>query len=228
MLQVKNISKKFGNKTVLNDVCFEIKSKSVTGLLGPNGAGKTTLMRILTGYFGAESGSVMWDKELVNLKSLAHKKKIGYLPENNPLYGYMKVREYLEYTAKVKDSADFEAESYRVAVECGLIDVFENKIETLSKGYKQRVGLGAALIGNPLLLILDEPTTGLDPKQIIEIRQLIKKLAKEKMVILSTHILPEAAAICSRLLIISQGKIVLDETTSKIKNLEKKFIQLTS
>ncbi|MFA5895039.1 MAG: ATP-binding cassette domain-containing protein [Candidatus Shapirobacteria bacterium] len=228
MLQVKNISKKFGTKTVLNDVCFVIKSKSVTGLLGPNGAGKTTLMRILTGYFGGESGFVMWDKELVNLNSLAHKKKIGYLPENNPLYGYMKVREYLEYTAKVKDSADFEVESNRVAVECGLIDVFENKIETLSKGYKQRVGLAAALIGNPLLLILDEPTTGLDPKQIIEIRQLIKKLAKEKMVILSTHILPEAAAICSRLLIISQGKIVLDETTSKIKNLEKKFIQLTS
>lgn len=228
MLQVKNISKKFGDKTVLDNVGFEIKSKSVTGLLGPNGAGKTTLMRILTGYFGVENSIVVWDKEEVNLRSLRHKTKIGYLPENNPIYGYMKVREYLEFAAKIKDSADWAGESYRVATECGLTNVFENKIETLSKGYRQRVGLAAALVGDPELLILDEPTTGLDPKQIIEIRQLIKKLAKKKMVILSTHILPEAAAICSQLLIISQGKIVLDETTSKIKNLEKKFIQLTS
>lgn len=228
MLQVKNISKKFGSKAVLNDVCFEIKSKSVTGLLGPNGAGKTTLMRILTGYFGADNGVVTWDKEEVNLKSLRNKSKIGYLPENNPLYGYMRVGEYLEFTAKIKDVADYIKEANRVAAECGLVDVIDSKIETLSKGYRQRVGLAAAMTGDPELLVLDEPTTGLDPKQIIEIRQLIKKLAKHKMVILSTHILPEAAAICSQLLIISQGKIVLDETTFKIKNLEKKFIQLTS
>lgn len=228
MLQVKNVSKKFGNKTVLDNVGFEIKSKSVTGLLGPNGAGKTTLMRILTGYFGADNGVVIWDKEEVNLKSLRHKSKIGYLPENNPLYGYMRVGEYLEFTAKLKEVADYIKETSRVAAECGLAEVIDSKIETLSKGYRQRVGLAAALTGDPELLVLDEPTTGLDPKQIIEIRQLIKKLAKHKMVILSTHILPEAAAICSQLLIISQGKIVLDETTSKIKNLEKKFIQLTS
>ncbi|MBI2464961.1 ATP-binding cassette domain-containing protein [Candidatus Shapirobacteria bacterium] len=228
MLSVKNISKKFGDKTVLDNVSFEIKDKSVTGLLGPNGAGKTTLMRILTGYFGADSGSVTWDMKEVNLKSLLHKSKIGYLPENNPLYGYMLVREYLEYIVKIKGAEDCVMETMRVTTECGLANVYESKIETLSKGYRQRVGLAAALIGNPDLLILDEPTTGLDPKQIIEIRQLIKKLAKQKMVILSTHILPEAAAICSQLLIINSGKIVLDETTSKIKNLEKKFIQLTS
>lgn len=228
MLEVKNITKKFGSKTVLSEVSFEIKEKSVTGLLGPNGAGKTTLMRILTGYFGADSGEVVWIKESTDLKSSSHKSRIGYLPENNPIYGYMKVREYLEFVAKVKDVDGFAEESIKVAQECGLTDVFENKIETLSKGYRQRVGLAAALTGDPKLLILDEPTTGLDPKQIIEIRQLIKKLAKTKMVILSTHILPEAAAICKQLLIISQGKIVLDEQTAKIKNLEKKFIQLTS
>jgi len=228
MLEIKNISKNFGSKTALNEVSFSIKDKSVTGLLGPNGAGKTTLMRILTGYFASSGGEVYWDKKEIDTKSLIYKNRIGYLPENNPLYGYMKVREYLEYTAKLKGVDDYLTESLRVAKECGLGDVFENKIETLSKGYKQRVGLAAALTGDPELLILDEPTTGLDPNQIIEIRKLIKKLAKQKMVILSTHILPEASAICSRLLIISQGKIVLDETTAKIKNLEKKFIQLTS
>jgi ABC-2 type transport system ATP-binding protein len=228
MLQVKKINKQFGDKTALNEVSFELKDKSVIGLLGPNGAGKTTLMRIVVGFLLADEGEILIGKRNVETQAMDYKKKIGYLPEGNPLYGYMMVDEYLKYVALLKDVANPHEEIKQVATECGLSDVLKSKIETLSKGYKQRVGLAAALIGDPELLILDEPTTGLDPNQIVEIRKLIKKMAKSKTVILSTHILPEAKAICDRLLIINRGQIVLDETTDKIKNLEKKFIQLTS
>ena len=216
MLKVNNISKKFGDKVALKDVSFEIETNSVVGLLGPNGAGKTTLMRVLVGYMKPDDGTVDWDDGL-----------IGYLPENNPLYGYMRVWEYLAYMAEIKGVNDIEEELKEMVVECGLAGVAGEKIETLSKGFRQRVGLAAALLGDPKMLILDEPTTGLDPNQIIEIRGLIKKLAKKKIVILSTHILPEAAAICSRLLMINRGEIVLNEKTNKIKNLEKKFVELT-
>jgi ABC-2 type transport system ATP-binding protein len=213
MLVVSNISKKFGPKDALREVSFEIKKNEVVGLLGPNGAGKTTLMRILVGYLMPSEGEVEWNDGL-----------IGYLPENNPLYGYLNVGEYLEYMAKIKGNNDPMEEIKRAADECGLRDVVGEKIDKLSKGFRQRVGLAAALLGDPRMLVLDEPTTGLDPNQIIEIRGLIKKLAKKKIVILSTHILPEAAAVCSRLLMINRGTIVLNDTTAKIKNLEKKFV----
>lgn len=226
MIKLKNISKSFGEIKALDRVGFELPNEGVVGLLGPNGAGKTTLMRIIVGYLKADKGKFLWDEKAVKTDSLKHKKRIGYLPENNPLYGFMTVKEYLDFVAGIKGVE--KERIYKVIKECGLKNVLSQKIETLSKGYKQRVGLAAALLGKPKLLILDEPTSGLDPNQIIEIRQLIKRLASKKLIILSTHILPEAREVCERLLIISAGKIVLDDKTKSIKDLEKKFVELTS
>jgi ABC-2 type transport system ATP-binding protein len=229
MLTVKNINKNFGEINALSDVSFDIEGNCVVGLLGPNGAGKTTLMRVLVGFLTANSGKIYWDKKIVNTKSLKHKSRVGYLPENNPLYGYMRVIEYMEFIAQLKglNRATYKLEILKSMKECGLFEVLDQKIDTLSKGFRQRVGLAAALIGDPKILVLDEPTSGLDPNQIIEIRDLIKHLSKKKMVLLSTHILPEAMAVCDKLLIINRGRIVLDEETKKVKNLEKKFVELT-
>lgn len=226
MLQVRKIDKKFGAREVLNNVSFRIKEGSVVGLLGPNGAGKTTLMRILVGYLWPNGGQILWNKKIVDSRSRRHKKRLGYLPENNPLYGYMTVAEYLDYMANIKEVGDRE-DIDKALKSCGLLEVSDQKIETLSKGYRQRVGMAAAILGQPELLIFDEPTSGLDPNQIIEIRELIKRLAKNRIVILSTHILPEAKAICDHLLLINRGEIVLDRATASIKNLEKKFVELT-
>ncbi|MCL4384035.1 ABC transporter ATP-binding protein [Patescibacteria group bacterium] len=228
MLKLKNINKSFGQTQVLFDVDLEIKNKKVVALLGPNGAGKTTVMRIITGFLTPNSGEVQWDQETVNTADVEYKKQIGYLPENNPLYGWMTVGEYLKFISNLKSGYARGDEILKVASECGIEDVVGKKIEILSKGYKQRVGLAAALLGDPKLLVLDEPTSGLDPNQILEIRALIKKLAKEKSVILSTHILPEAKAICDDIIIINRGQIVLNEISTKVKNLEKKFVDLTT
>lgn len=225
MIEIKKISKIFGDIKALDKISFKTGNTGVIGLLGPNGAGKTTLMRILVGYIKADSGKLLWDGKIAKTESIKHKSRIGYLPENNPLYVTMTVKEYLNFVAGLKDS-DSE-QIIKVIKECGIKGVLKQKIDTLSKGYKQRVGLAAALLGKPKLLILDEPTSGLDPNQIIEIRQLIKKLAVKKLIILSTHILPEAREICERLLIISRGKIVLDDETKSIIDLEKKFVELT-
>lgn len=227
MLKVSNVSKHFGQKQVLTNISFEVDKNCVVGLLGPNGAGKTTLMRIITGYFKPSEGQVWQDKKNIETLGREYKKQIGYLPENNPLYGEMTVAEYLNFIAGIKQVGEIGKEIGRVMKECGLLTVAGQKIETLSKGYKQRVGLAAALLGDPKLLVLDEPTSGLDPNQIIEIRNLIKSLVKNKIIILSTHILPEAREVCDRLLIINRGKIVLDDKTKEIKNLEKKFVELT-
>lgn len=230
MLEIKGVTKKFKEITALDNVSFIIKDNGVVGLLGPNGAGKTTLMRIIVGFLTANDGVIKWNKEVVDTKSIEHKSRVGYLPESNPLYGFMSVIDYLDFMAQLKDAngENYKKDLVKLAENCGLREVIGQKIETLSKGYKQRVGIAATLIGDPKILVLDEPTTGLDPNQIIEIRDLIKKLSKKKMVLLSTHILPEAKAICQKLLIIARGKIVLDEDTSKIKNIEKKFVELTS
>lgn len=219
MLRVKNVYKSFDRKKVLKGVSFDLEDKSITGLLGPNGAGKTTMMRIIVGFLKASKGKV----EGVD------KTAIGYLPENNPLYQNMTPIEYLRFMAEIKliDKDKIDSEIKKIIKDCGLGKMTEQKIEILSKGYKQRVGLAAALVGDPKLLILDEPSSGLDPNQIIEIRNLIKQLAKSKTVLLSTHILPEAKEICKKLIIINNGQIVLDEETNKIKNLEKKFVELT-
>ncbi len=230
MLKLIKLNKYFGNKRAVNDVSLDINKSGVVGLLGPNGAGKTTLMRLMVGFFAIKSGFINWDGKKVDTKSKEYKKRIGYLPENNPLYLNLTVFEQLILVANLKNinSEDIDVVVSQVVAECGLKKVCQQKIETLSKGYRQRVGLAAALLGNPDMLILDEPTSGLDPNQIIEIRDLIKKLSKDKIVFFSTHILPEAKAVCDRLLIINNGKIVLDEKTKSIKNLEKKFVELTA
>lgn len=226
MLKAKLISKNFDQTAALKDVSFELPNVGVVGLLGPNGAGKTTLMRILTGYLKPSRGNIEWDDKEVDPKESSYRFNIGYLPENNPLYTYMSVIEYVGFLARLKGNGKEGVR--RVVEECGLTKVAAKRIETLSKGYRQRVGLAAAILGQPKLLILDEPTSGLDPNQIIEIRHLITQLAKTRLVLLSTHILTEAKEICDRLLLINQGRIVLDEATKKIKNLEKKFVELTN
>ncbi|MFA6250227.1 MAG: ATP-binding cassette domain-containing protein [Candidatus Shapirobacteria bacterium] len=227
MIKVTGINKSFGSKQVLKNIDFSIKNDSVVGLLGPNGAGKTTLMRVMVGFLSPNSGVIEWNGEIAETKSAEYRGNIGYLPENNPLYPTNTVNEYLELIANLKNLKEPKKEVVKVIKECGLVSVVSQKIEILSKGFKQRVGLAAAIIGNPKILILDEPTSGLDPNQIIEIRKVIKKLAKNKIIIFSTHILPEAKAVCDRLLIINKGQIVLDELTGKVKNLEKKFVELT-
>lgn len=230
MLRLKGIRKSFGKTEVLKGVDFEVKKGTVVGLLGPNGAGKTTLMRVIVGFYRPWGGEIFWNNELVDTSDKEYRANIGYLPENNPLYIDMTVREYLEMVAKLKSRTGkkIEEEVSKMIEECGLREFEGAIIETLSKGYRQRVGLAGSLLGDPKLLILDEPTAGLDPNQIIEIRQLIKRLAKKKAVVLSTHILPEAKEICDELWIINRGEIVLHQKTSSIRNLEKKFLGLTS
>lgn len=229
MLQLKNIVKSFEKREVLRGINFEVKDGSVVGLLGPNGAGKTTLMRVIVGFYKANKGEVWWKGQLVDTKEGNYKKSIGYLPENNPLYPDLTVVEYLMMIARLKGVAETKLakEIHKVTGDCGLEEYRGKVIETLSKGFRQRVGLAAALIGEPKLLILDEPTAGLDPNQIVEIRQLIKSLAKKKAVVLSTHILSEAKEICDELWIINNGAVVLHQKTKTIRNLEKKFLELT-
>ena len=214
----------------LKNINIEIKDKGVTGLLGPNGAGKTTLMRVLVGFFQPEEGELWWNGEKIDTRDIEYRKKIGYLPENNPLFPNMTAKEYLNFCGEIKIDLkkNIKNSIEEVVAECGLSKVIGQKVETLSKGYKQRLGLAAALLGDAKILILDEPTNGLDPNQIIEIRSLITKLAENRTIILSTHILTEAKAICSHLFIINNGEIVLDQETKSVRNLEKKFVELTS
>lgn len=231
MISVKNVSKCFGSVKAVDDISFTLKKGIVTGFLGPNAAGKTTTMRLLTGYFFPTEGKITIDGLNFENDELAIKSKIGYLPENNPLYMEMKVREYLEFVGRIRRLADIPQKITTVSHDCGLEGFLEEKIELLSKGYKQRVGLAQALIHDPEILIMDEPTSGLDPNQIVEIRKLIKNLGKKKTVILSTHILTEVQAMCEQVVIIDRGKIVADDTLKNLtkgkKSLEKVFIKLT-
>ena len=208
-IEVKNLSKQYGNVAAVTDVSFSVGDSEVLGFLGPNGAGKTTVMKILTGFHFPSSGSAFVDGIPVDEQPLEIKKRIGYLPENVPLYADLTVDEYLNFAA----DARFIPKQQRAAAidvslqACGLVPYRSRRIETLSKGYKQRTGLAQAILHDPPILILDEPTTGLDPNQIIEIRSLIKELGKRKTVILSTHILQEVEAICTQVLIINEGRI---------------------
>lgn len=228
MLKLEKIDKNFGPVAALTGINLEIKPKKVMALLGPNGAGKTTLMRIICGFLTASKGKVIWMGKEVDTSSVEHKIRIGYLPENNPLYSWMTTSEYLHFVADLKGVEKSDKRITRLIEKCGIADVLTKKIDHLSKGFKQRVGLAAALLGDPQLLVLDEPTSGLDPNQILEIRSLIKQLSKEKAVLLSTHILPEAKALADNIVIINRGEIVLNEPISKVKNLEKKFVNLTT
>ncbi|MCK5029487.1 MAG: gliding motility-associated ABC transporter ATP-binding subunit GldA [Bacteroidales bacterium] len=216
-IQVKDLSKIYGQQKAIDQISFEIKTGEIVGFVGPNGAGKSTTMKILTGFIPPSSGEAkINDLDLIE-KSLEIRKHIGYLPENNPLYLDMYVKEYLEFVAGIyKLGKKTKSRIEEIIEQTGLSIEQKKKIGALSKGYRQRVGLAQALIHDPAILILDEPTSGLDPNQIIEIRNLISTVGKEKTVMLSTHIMQEVEAICDRIIIINKGKIVADDSIDSI------------
>ncbi len=215
---IKNINKFYGKQKALDNVSFEIKSGEIVGFLGPNGAGKSTMMKIITGFIPANEGEVFVNNFSVFENSLEVRKVVGYLSEHNPLYLDMYVKEYLGFVASLHlPNKEIKQRVKKIILLTGLTIEQNKKINALSKGYRQRVGLAQALIHNPDVLILDEPTTGLDPNQIVEIRNLIGEIGKEKTVMLSTHIMQEVEAICDRVIIIDKGKIVADETADSIK-----------
>lgn len=213
-IEVKNISKNYGTQKALDNISFSIKKGEIVGFLGPNGAGKSTLMKILTTYINADEGVANVNGHDVMLNQKAVQQSVGYLPEHNPLYLDLYVKEYLAFNADIYKIAKSRVDEVIVAT--GLTPESHKKIGQLSKGYRQRVGLATALLHNPDVLILDEPTTGLDPNQLIEIRDLIKNIGKDKTVFLSTHIMQEVEAICDRVIIINHGKIVTDTKLDKL------------
>ena len=217
-IKVNNLTKIYGAQTAVNTISFTINKGEIVGFLGPNGAGKSTTMKMITGYLQADSGNVEVCGLNVQSNPIAIKKKIGYLPEANPLYYDMYVKEYLEFIAGVHQISNVKSQVLHVIALTGLEVEQKKKIGQLSKGYKQRVGLAAALIHNPEVLILDEPTSGLDPNQIIEIRNVIKQQGKDKTVLFSSHILQEVEAICDRVIIIKNGKIVADDVLRNLTN----------
>ncbi len=229
MIEVSNLSKNYGERKAISDLNFKIEKGDVVGFLGPNGAGKSTTMKIITGFMAPTSGEARVCGYDVFLNPIEVKKRIGYLPETPPLYLDMLVDDYLRFVAELKDVPKEKIKEYvdGALEKAQLTDVRRRLIKNLSKGFKQRVGIAQALVSNPEVLILDEPTVGLDPKQVSEIRNLIRQLKGEHTVILSTHILPEVQASCDRVIIIHEGKIVAQESISDIANLNKGFIMLT-
>ena len=223
-ITVTNISKEYGAQKALDKVSFSIEKGEIVGFLGPNGAGKSTMMKILTTYLKATEGDASVNDFLVSEDAINVQKSVGYLPEHNPLYLDMYVREYLRFNAEIYKTPKSEVE--KIIEKTGLTSEAHKKIEQLSKGYRQRVGLANALLHNPDVLILDEPTTGLDPNQLIEIRSLIKDVGKEKTVLLSTHIMQEVEAICDRVIIIDKGEIVLDKKLSELKNDAQQIVEV--
>lgn len=223
MIKVKNLTKRFGNVKAIDGVSFSIQKGEIVGLLGPNGAGKTTTMRILTGFLASDGGLVEIGGMNIEKNPLAVQKKIGYLPENNPLYKNMQVAEFLDLAARLHNISESEKKEALdfVVKSVGIEKVYYRPIEELSKGYKQRVGIAAALIHRPEIIILDEPTEGLDPNQRAEIRQLIKELAKEHTIIMSTHVMQEASSVCNRMLIINKGKVIADGTAEELSRMSK-------
>ena len=222
MIEVKHVTKKYGNFTAVDDISFTIKDNEVVGFLGPNGAGKSTTMNMITGYIEPTSGKIIVNDYDISKDSKKVKRQIGYMPESTPLYNDLTVREFVNYMADLKYVKRKEKKERvdKVLKDVGLTDVQKKLIRNLSRGYKQRVSMAGALIGDPKVLILDEPTVGLDPKQITEIRDLIRKLGKNHTVILSSHILSEVSQICEKVIIINKGKLLAVDTPS---NLEEKF-----
>lgn len=233
MIEVSHLTKQYGNHLAVDDVSFTVADGQICGLLGPNGAGKSTIMNILTGYLSATSGQVTVAGHPLPEKADAAKACVGYLPEQPPLYPEMTVQEYLAFAAELKGvkKAERKEQVCRAARRTGLEAVLPRLIRSLSKGYKQRVGIAQALLGSPRLIILDEPTVGLDPAQVIEIRKLIRELGRAHTVILSSHILSEVQAVCQQILILSKGHLAavgsLEELTADGKSLEKVFLELT-
>ena len=232
MIEVEHLTKRYGPVTAVQDVSFQVHKGEILGFLGPNGAGKTTTMRVLTGYMPATDGRVVVAGHDVFEQPVEAKRRTGYLPETPPLYPDMTVREYLQFVAKIKGvpKADRKARVEQVMARTWVTDMAGRACGKLSKGYKQRVGLAQALIHNPDVLILDEPTAGLDPKQIIETRRLIKELAGDHTIILSTHILPEVSQTCDRVVIINKGRVVAVDTpanlTGRLRGAETMFVQV--
>lgn len=224
-LVLENVAKNFGEVQALKGVSLTLKKGEVVGLLGPNGAGKSTLMKILTGYYTQWEGKVDFFEKDLKTELRAIQKQVGYLTENNPLYPEMYVKEYLQYVADLYRLKNPPID--QLMEQTGLLEHQKKKIQTLSKGYKQRVGLAAALLHDPKLVILDEPTTGLDPNQLVEIRKLIRSLGKDKTVLLSTHILQEVDALCDRVLIIHKGEIVLDQALEVLRKDQKQIIEVS-
>jgi len=234
MIEVRNLTKRYGDVTAIRDVSFSVATGEILGFLGPNGAGKTTTMRILTGYMPASGGTATIDGFDVFENSFEVRKRIGYLPENPPLYSDMTVEAYLHFVARIKGVPRnaIAAATERAEEICGLTEVRQRLTGHLSKGFRQRVGLAQALIHDPPVLVLDEPTIGLDPRQIIEIRRLIRDLAGNRTVILSTHILPEVSQICEKVVILAAGRIALEERMENLVSqglsLEDVFLQAIS
>lgn len=233
MIEVSHLTKQYGNHLAVDDVSFTVADGQICGLLGPNGAGKSTIMNILTGYLSATSGQVTVAGHPLPEEADAAKACVGYLPEQPPLYPEMTVQEYLTFAAELKGvkKAERKEQVCRAARRTGLEAVLPRLIRSLSKGYKQRVGIAQALLGSPRLIILDEPMVGLDPAQVIEIRKLIRELGRAHTVILSSHILSEVQAVCQQILILSKGHLAaagsLEELTADGKSLEEVFLELT-
>ena len=220
MVEIQNLVKNYGTKNAVDDISFTIKEGEIVGFLGPNGAGKSTTMNIITGYLSATSGTVTVGGKDIFKEPLEVKRQIGFLPEQPPLYIDMTVYEYLSFVYDLKGCTFNKKEHLKEVMEKVKVHDVQNRlIKNLSKGYKQRVGIAGAIIGNPKFIIFDEPTVGLDPVQIIEIRNLIRSLGKKHTVILSTHILPEVQAICDRVIIINNGKLIANEKTSQLNNI---------
>ena len=233
MIEVSHLTKKYGHRLAVEDVSFSVADGGICGLLGPNGAGKSTIMNILTGYLSATSGQVTVAGHPLPEEADAAKKCVGYLPEQPPLYPEMTVQEYLDFAAELKgvQKAERKEQVRSAARRTGLEKVLSRLIRSLSKGYKQRVGIAQALLGSPQCIILDEPTVGLDPAQVIEMRKLIRELGQSHTVILSSHILSEVQAVCQQVLILSKGKLAaagsLQELTADGRSLEEVFLSLT-
>ncbi|MDI7277725.1 MAG: ATP-binding cassette domain-containing protein [Anaerolineae bacterium] len=230
MIEVEHLTKRYGDLTAVEDLSFTVRQGEILGFLGPNGAGKTTTMRILSGYMPPSAGKARVAGYDVTADSLQVRRRIGYLPETVPLYPEMTVSSYLEYMAALR-GVERPARAVEDAMEaCGVADRRQSLIGKLSKGYRQRVGLAQALIHNPEVLILDEPTIGLDPRQIIEVRNLIKGLGGQRTIILSTHILPEASQVCERVMIINKGRLVAEDTperlTARLRGAQQLFVQV--
>ncbi|MDP8210254.1 MAG: ATP-binding cassette domain-containing protein [Candidatus Stygibacter australis] len=217
MIRLENLVKDYGTVRAVDHINFEIHDGEILGFLGPNGAGKSTTLKMITCYLSPTKGNIHVDGDNVIENSLEIRKRIGYLPEQNPLYAEMLVYDYLKFVAEIRQVKNFKARLKEIIELCGLHGVVQKPIQTLSKGYKQRVGIAQAIIHDPEILILDEPTSGLDPNQIVEIRELIKELGKAKTLIISSHILQEVQAVCDRIVIIHEGKIVADGSSDQLK-----------
>ena len=232
LININKVNKFYGKQQALADISFSLKKGEIVGFLGPNGAGKSTLMKIITCYLQQDSGKIKVCKLDTQEKDILVKSKIGYLPEHNPLYTDMYIKEYLSFVGSIYKINNLKNRIAEIIQQTGLTTEQSKRIKELSKGFKQRVGLAAALIHNPEVLILDEPTTGLDPNQLVEIRNLIKEVGKDKTVLLSTHIMQEVDKMCNRVIIINKGKIVEDQLVSNYQknniDLEEHFRKLTA